>query len=151
VNGLRRLFEADALRTSRRPERFGRRLITGPEHAREEFTRLLERARRSIAIVDPKLTDPAILDLLKAKRAAGVAVTVLGQEHPGGLAPHGKMVIVDRANGRDGAGMSLSGAELDFRREVAIVVRDRATVGRCARSSSGWPSRSPGRVRPAGQ
>ena len=133
VNGLRRLFEADALRHEHaRPARFGRRLITGPEHAREEFTRLLERARRSIAIVDPKLTDPAILDLLKAKRAAGVAVTVLGREHPGGLAPHGKMVIVDRATAAMGS-MSLSALSLDFRREVAVIVRDRECVGEMAR------------------
>ena len=129
VTGLRRLFDAD----SRRPEpvrvaSFGRRLIVGPEHARREFTRLLERARRSIAIVDPKLTDPAILDLLKVKRREGVAVTVLGREHVGGLAPHGKMLIVDSSVAVIGS-MSLSALSLDFRREVAVIVRDRAQVG----------------------
>jgi cardiolipin synthase A/B len=128
VNGLQRIFAADTARPeSARPARFGRRLITGPEHARREFTRLLERARRSIAIVDPKLTDPAILDLLKAKRAAGVAVTVLTADRPGGLVPHGKMVIVDHSTAAIGS-MSLSALSLDFRREVAIVARDRAMV-----------------------
>ncbi len=129
VTGLRRLFVAD----SRRPEpvrvaSFGRRLIVGPEHARQAFTRLLERARCSIAIVDPKLTDPAILDLLKVKRREGVAVTVLGREHVGGLTPHGKMLIVDGAVAVIGS-MSLSALSLDFRREVAVIVRDRAQVG----------------------
>jgi len=129
VTGLRRLFAAD----SRRPEptrvaSFGRRLIVGPEHARQAITRLLERARRSIAIVDPKLTDPAILDLLKVKRREGVAVTVLGREHVGGLTPHGKMLIVDGAVAVIGS-MSLSALSLDFRREVAVIVRDRAQVG----------------------
>ena len=133
VSGLRRLFAAD----SRRPEParvagFGRRLIVGPEHARREFTRLLEQARRRIAIVDPKLTDPAILDLLKVKRKEGVAVTVLGREHVGGLTPHGKMVIVDGAVAVIGS-MSLSALSLDFRREVAVVVRDRARVGEMKR------------------
>jgi phosphatidylserine/phosphatidylglycerophosphate/cardiolipin synthase-like enzyme len=129
VTGLRRLFVAD----SRRPEparvaSFGRRLIVGPEHARREFTRLLERARHSIAIVDPKLTDPAILDLLKVKRKEGLAVTVLGREHVGGLTPHGKMLIVDGAVAVIGS-MSLSALSLDFRREAAVIVRDRRRVG----------------------
>ena len=129
VTGLRRLFVAD----SRRPEparaaSFGRRLIVGPEHARREFTRLLERARHSIAIVDPKLTDPAIIDLLRARRKEGVAVTVLGREHVGGLTPHGKMLIVDGAVAVIGS-MSLSALSLDFRREAAVVVRDRELVG----------------------
>jgi cardiolipin synthase len=132
VDGLRRLFAVD----SRRPEparraSFGRRLIAGPEHARREFTRLIERARRSIAIVDPKLTDPAILDLLKAKRAAGVPVRVLAREGPSGLTPHGKMLVVDGAVGVIGS-MSLSALSLDFRREVALVVRDPECVSEMA-------------------
>jgi phosphatidylserine/phosphatidylglycerophosphate/cardiolipin synthase-like enzyme len=133
VAGLRRLFEADSRRPEpTRPVRFGRRLIAGPEHARREFTRLVERARRSIAIVDPKLTDPAILDLLKAKRAAGVAVRVLGRDSMGGLVPHGKLVLVDGAVGVIGS-MSLSALSLDFRREVAVIVRDRECVGEMVR------------------
>jgi phosphatidylserine/phosphatidylglycerophosphate/cardiolipin synthase-like enzyme len=133
VAGLGRLFDADSRRPEpTRPAAFGRRLIVGPEHARHEFTRLLERARRSIAIVDPKLTDPAILDLLKAKRSAGVAVRVLGREGMGGLSAHGKMLLVDEAVGAIG-GMSLSALSLDFRREVAVIVRDRECVGEMAR------------------
>ena len=145
VTGLRRLFVAD----SRRPEparvaSFGRRLIVGPEHARREFTRLLEQARRSIAIVDPKLTDPAILDLLKVKRKEGVAVTVLGREHVGGLTPHGKMIIVDGAVAVIGS-MSLSALSLDFRREVAVIVRDRALVGEMRRVCESLAARKPAR------
>ncbi len=133
VTGLRRLFEADSSRPApTRPVGFGRRLIVGPERARREFTKLLERARHSIAIVDPKLTDPAILDLLKAKRLEGVAVTVIGREPVAGLLPHGKMVLVDDAVGAIGS-MSLSALSLDFRREVAVIVRDRAGVAEMAR------------------
>ena len=129
VNGLRTIFGVDTGRPGRaRAPRFGRRLIAGPDDARREFTRLLAGARRSIAIVDPKLTDPAILDLLKAKRDAGVAVTVLGPDGTGGLAPHGKMTVVDHSTAVIGS-MSLSALSLDFRREVAILVRDRALVG----------------------
>jgi phosphatidylserine/phosphatidylglycerophosphate/cardiolipin synthase-like enzyme len=143
VSGLRRLFIAD----SRRPEparvaSFGRRLVVGPEYARREFTRLLGRARRSIAIVDPKLTDPAILDLLKVKRREGVAVTVLGREHAGGLTPHGKMLIVDGSVAVIGS-MSLSALSLDFRREVALIVRDRAQVGEMRRVFERLAARPP--------
>ncbi len=133
VTGLRRLFVADSSRPApTRPIQFGRRLIVGPERARHEFTALLERARRSIAIVDPKLTDPAILDMLRAKRRDGVAVTVIGRERTGGLEPHGKMMVVDEAVGVIGS-MSLSALSLDFRREVAVIVRDRAGVAEMAR------------------
>jgi phosphatidylserine/phosphatidylglycerophosphate/cardiolipin synthase-like enzyme len=133
VAGLQRLFAADSERPAPTgPLRPGRRLIVGPEHARREFTRLLERARTSISIVDPKLTDPAILDLLKAKRAAGVAVKVLAREKMGALVPHGKMILVDGKVGVMGS-MSLSALSLDFRREVAVVVRDPEVVGEMTR------------------
>jgi len=143
VGGLRRLFVAD----SRKPEparaaSFGRRLIVGPEHARREFTRLLKGARRSIDIVDPKLTDPAILDLLKVRRKGGVAVTVLGRERLGGLTPHGKMLIVDGAVAVVGS-MSLSALSLDFRREAAVIVRDRAVVGEMRRVFERLAARTP--------
>jgi cardiolipin synthase len=128
VGGLRRLFEADSRRPAADlPSRLGSRLIVGPEQARRDLTRLIRGARHQIGIVDPKLTDPAIQDLLKAKRAAGVTVTVLGRDRVGAYEPHGKMMLVDGAVGVVGS-LSLSALSLDFRREVALVVRDRACV-----------------------
>jgi phosphatidylserine/phosphatidylglycerophosphate/cardiolipin synthase-like enzyme len=133
VGGLRRLFEADSRGPAASlPPRLASRLIVGPEHARRDLTRLIEGARHRIRIIDPKLTDPAILDLLKAKRAAGVTVTVLGQDALGGYVPHGKMMLVDDAVGVVGS-LSLSALSLDFRREVALVVRDQACVSRMHR------------------
>ena len=124
VGGLRRLFAADSRRPdSAPPSRLGSRLIVGPGHARRALTGLLDRARRSIRIVDPKVTDPAILDLLKTKRAEGVEVTVLGREGLRQCVPHGKMLLVDEAIGVLGS-LSLSALSLDFRREVAVVVHD---------------------------
>ena len=96
VSGLRRLFHADCGVTGGGlPKRLSTRLIIGPEHARQQFTRLIQQARRSIRIVDPKLTDSAMLALLKAKRAAGVRVTVLGRGSLAGLVSHGKMILND--------------------------------------------------------
>ena len=124
VGGLRQLFAADSLgpESSRAP-RPGGRLIVGPDHARRTLTQLLEGARRSIRIVDPKVTDPAILQLLKTKRAEGVEVTVLGREGIRHYVPHGKMLLVDDSVGALGS-LSLSALSLDFRREVAVIVRD---------------------------
>ncbi|RPJ63824.1 MAG: hypothetical protein EHM24_23855 [Acidobacteria bacterium] len=128
VEGLRRLFEGDCLgKVLSLPPRARRRLVVGPEEGRRGLTETLERGRRSIRIVDPKLTDPAILELLKAKRAAGVKVEVLGREGLRGYEPHGKMVLVDDEVGILGS-LSLSALSLDFRREVAVVVRDRACL-----------------------
>ena len=128
VTSLRRLFEADCRAPEASlPARLSRRLIIGPEHARRRLTGLLGRAHRSIRIVDPKLTDPAILDLLKAKRAAGVQVRVIGRGQMGGCRPHGKMILVDESVAVIGS-LSLSALSLDFRREVAVEVRDRVCV-----------------------
>ncbi len=124
VGGLRRLFAADSRGPeSPPPSHLGSRLIVGPEHARRALTRMLDQARHRIRIVDPKVTDPAILQLLKAKRAEGVEVTVLGREGLGQYVPHGKMLLVDAKIGVLGS-LSLSALSLDFRREVALVVRD---------------------------
>jgi phosphatidylserine/phosphatidylglycerophosphate/cardiolipin synthase-like enzyme len=128
VKGLRRLFAGDCLGQGSSLSAPARsRLIVGPEQARQALTELLANGRKSIRIVDPKLTDPAILDLLKAKRAAGVSVEVLGREGLRRYVPHGKMVLVDGKVGVLGS-LSLSALSLDFRREVAVVVRDRACL-----------------------
>ena len=128
VAGLTRLFTADC----RTPHVPGRRqvvprLIVGPDRARTALTSLIAGARRSIHLVDPRVTDPAMRMLLKAKRAEGVAVSVLGRERVGKWVPHGKMLIIDGRVGVIGS-ISLSPSALDVRREVAIVVRSRACL-----------------------
>jgi cardiolipin synthase A/B len=144
VSGLKRLFEADCRTPSASlPPRLTPRLIVGPEQARRQFTSLIKRARRSIRIVDPKLTDPAMLALLKAKRAAGVVVTVLGRGSIGGLVSHGKLMLLDESTAVIGS-LALSALCLDFRREVAVVVRDRQLVNRLNELFESLASRSPG-------
>lgn len=149
VRGLQRLFAADSRRPeSSPPSRLGSRLIVGPEHARRALTQMLDQARRSIRIVDPKVTDPAILQLLKTKRAEGVEVTVLGREGVGQRVPHGRMLLVDEAIGVLGS-LSLSALSLDFRREVAVVVHDPhclEQMDRVFRRLAGRPA--PGRAKP---
>ncbi len=124
VSGLTRLFDAD--RTSSGgplPRGLSPRLIIGPERARQQFTTLIQQARRSIRLIDPKVTDPSMVSLLKARKAAGIKVTVLGRGSIRGLATHGKLLVIDGKIAVIGS-VSLSALSLDFRREVAIVVTD---------------------------
>jgi phosphatidylserine/phosphatidylglycerophosphate/cardiolipin synthase-like enzyme len=124
VSGLQNLFETDWLAPhSSFPAGISKRLVIGPDRARTQFTDLLAGARRSIHIIDHKLTDPATLSLLKAKKAKGVEVEVLGSGQLGGLLSHGKLILVDGHTAAFGS-MSLSALSLDFRREVSVVVED---------------------------
>jgi phosphatidylserine/phosphatidylglycerophosphate/cardiolipin synthase-like enzyme len=129
VSGLRELFEVDWLAPhSTLSTQVSPRLIIGPERARVQFTALLESARRSIRIIDHKLDDAAIQALLKAKKAAGVEVQVLGEGNLGGLLAHGKLMIVDGRIAALGS-MAQTAMSLDFRREIAVTVDD----ARCVR------------------
>jgi phosphatidylserine/phosphatidylglycerophosphate/cardiolipin synthase-like enzyme len=124
VTGLQELFESDWLAPhSSFPAGISERLIIGPDRARAQLTALLEGARRSIQIIDHKLHDPAITSLLKVRKAEGVSVEVLGAGQLGGLLPHGKLILVDGHTAAFGS-MALEALSLDFRREVAVIVKD---------------------------
>lgn len=132
VSGLGRLFEADwGAPDSSFPEGLSDRLVVGPERARSQLTALLEQARESISIIDHKLEDPAMMALLEAKRGEGLTVEVLGRGALGGLLPHGKMILVDDSTAVVGS-IALSPKSLDSRREVAVVIRNRACVRQLA-------------------
>ena len=129
VGGLQRLYEADCdAPQSSFPEGLTDRLIVGPDRARAQFTALLEQARKSIRIIDPKLTDPAIVNLLRAQKAAGLTVEVLRKAKVGNLLSHGKMMVIDDQVAVIGS-ISLAALAMDFRREVALVIRDLGCVG----------------------
>jgi len=124
VGGLMQLFDADwCAPASGLPDLRSDRLIVGPEEARPRFTSLLRQAHRSIRLIDSKLSDAAMLELLKAKEKAGVAVEIRGWGALGSLVPHGKLLIVDDSTAVIGS-ISLSTLSLEFRREVAVVMRD---------------------------
>ena len=129
VAGLQKLFETDSVSPEADfPQGLTDRLIVGPDRARAQITTLLEQARRSIRIIDHKVTDPSMVALLKEKKEAGVEVKVLGSGELGGLRSHGKMILVDETIAVIGS-MALAPLSLDFRREVAIEVRDPRSVG----------------------
>lgn len=128
VSGLQRIFALDCRAAGATlPARLSPRLIVGPERARDQFTALIEHAHRSIRIIDPKLTDPTMRALLDARRRTGLTVTTLGASDLAGCEAHGKMMLIDEQTAVVGS-LSLSAIHLGFRREVAIVTRDRRSV-----------------------
>lgn len=124
VSGLRTVFDTDrnGARSAAAAD-VGDRLIVGPEEARRRFTALFESASHRIRIIDPKIDDPAMLTLLKARAAAGVTVEIRAAQGLGALRPHGKLLIIDDATAVIGS-ISLSTLALEFRRELAVVTRD---------------------------
>lgn len=128
VKGLLTLFRADSAGvplSSRRP--ISRRLIIGPERSRAEVRALIAGARKSIRILDHKLSDPDLVGLLRERRNEGIIVSVIGRQPMGAIEPHGKMMIIDEERAILGS-TALSTLSLDFRREVSVVVHQPALV-----------------------
>lgn len=137
VKEVLRLFEADANRTDFVPR--VRDLVVSPENARRRLETFLRRARTSLDIYDPQVSDDQMLALLERKAARGVRIRILGKLEKkwaaGGLdarAFPGKRLHV-RAIVRDSrrafvGSQSLRKVELDGRRELGVIIRDRAIV-----------------------
>jgi phosphatidylserine/phosphatidylglycerophosphate/cardiolipin synthase-like enzyme len=111
------------------PEQLCPRLIVGPERARRQFTEIIERAQSSIRLIDRKVSDPALTELLRGRREAGLRVDVYDAKRLCGLRSHGKVMLVDDALAIVG-GLSLNAMSLDFRREVAVTVTEPLAVAR---------------------
>jgi cardiolipin synthase len=126
VSGLRRLMAADRDRQPI-PADLSPRLIVGPERARRQFTSVIEQARSSLRLIDAKLSDPELIALLRAKRAAGVNVEIFSANRVAGLKSHGKIMVIDGRLLVVGS-LALSAMSLDFRREVSIVVEEPSAI-----------------------
>ena len=126
VGDLRRLWIADRDRQPM-PRDLSDRLIVGPERARRQFTALIEGARHSIRLIDAKLSDPDLVSLLNAKRASGMTVETFTVKRFGDLKSHGKIMLIDDETVVAGS-LALGAMSLDFRREVAIVVKESPAV-----------------------
>jgi len=126
VAGLRRLLAADR-DLQPLPQEVPSRLIMGPERARRQLTALIERATTSVRLIDAKLSDPDLVSMINARRAAGIEVEVFSGKRVAGLKSHGKILLIDDRTVVLGS-TALSTLSLDFRREVAIVVQEPTAV-----------------------
>ena len=143
VKEILRLFESDVNRTDYMPR--NRNLVVSPENARGKLEEFLRRARTSLDIYDPQVSDDQMLALLQSKAERGVKIRILGclekkWENAGfkARAFPGKRLHV-RAIVRDGrrvfvGSQSLRKLELDDRREVGLIIRDRAIVRSIAKT-----------------
>ena len=130
-----RLFEADVLRQEFEPS--GETLVVSPENAREQLATFLKRAKKSLAIWDPKVSDPGMVRILAQRAKAGVDVRLLGklakkaadircQKMPG-TRLHVRAIVRDGEEVFVGS-MSLRPLELDGRREVGLFCREAKVV-----------------------
>jgi phosphatidylserine/phosphatidylglycerophosphate/cardiolipin synthase-like enzyme len=134
-----KLFEADSLRQSYVPG--ARDFLVSPLNARERLALFLKGARRDLLIYDPKLTDPLMIRILQERARSGVEIRILGKlgKRGVGLAAakfpgrrlHVRAIIRDGARAFMGS-QSLRKLELDQRREVGLIVKDRKLIARMA-------------------
>jgi phosphatidylserine/phosphatidylglycerophosphate/cardiolipin synthase-like enzyme len=120
------------------------RLVVSPENSRDSLQRFIRKAKTELLIYDVGLTDDKMIACIKERAEAGVKVRVLGRveqkwidELPWKIKPfktmklHVRCIIRDREAGFVGS-QSLRKLELDHRREVGMITKDRRTVKQMA-------------------
>ena len=126
-----RVFDADVQRVPY--ESRSRRLIVSPTNARKELSAFIENAKRELLIYDPKISDPAMIRLLKDRQKNGVETRIIGTVTQKGsqlssrkmpqMRLHTRTMIRDRKTAFLGS-QSLRTLELDGRREVGAIFDD---------------------------
>jgi cardiolipin synthase len=137
IKELQRLFDSDANRTGYTPR--VRDLVISPENGRSRLYRFLGKARVSLDIYDPNVADDEMLALLQKKAARGVRIRIIGslekKWEKAGIASvqplrgrlHVRAIVRDSRRAFIGS-QSLRKLELDERREVGIIIRERKVV-----------------------
>lgn len=130
-----KLFEADA---TRQPYTASQdTFLVSPENARTQLARFIKSAKKQLLIYDMKVSDRQMIKLLQERVKAGVDVRIIGK-----VGKKGEGLIVDKMPGlrlhlramlRDGqdmflGSMSLRAIELDKRREVGVIVKERGAA-----------------------
>jgi phosphatidylserine/phosphatidylglycerophosphate/cardiolipin synthase-like enzyme len=119
------------------------RLVVSPENAREQLSRFIKGARRELLIYDTNLTDDRMIAILMQRASAGVKVKILGSleqkwkdtgfkvKSLRGLRLHVRAIVKDRKEAFVGS-QSLRKLELDGRREVGLITKDRRAAAQIA-------------------
>lgn len=130
-----KLFEADVMRQPYKP--VSASLVVSPLNARKQLSGFIKGAKTELSIYDPRISDPAMIGLLRDRVKAGVSVRVIGKlngnegdisvRHLDTLRLHTRSMV------RDGkmlflGSQSLREHELDQRREMGVICRDRTAV-----------------------
>lgn len=132
------------------------RVVVSPENARERLAAFIKKARQELLIYDMGLTDDPMIALLKSRAEAGVKIRVLGRVEKKWLEEltwrvrpftamklHVRCIVRDREAAFVGS-QSLRKLELDERREVGMITKDRRTVNRIVEVFAGdWKRNRP--------
>jgi cardiolipin synthase len=130
-----KLFEADVARQPYTASHDN--FLVSPENARTGLARFIKSAKKQLLIYDTKLSDRQMLKLLQERVKAGVDVRIIGKvgkrseglnaERMPGMRLHLRAMLRDGHEMFLGS-MSLRAIELDKRREVGIIVKERTAA-----------------------
>ena len=129
-----KLFEADTQRRRYTPalESF----IVSPLNTRKQLEAFLNGAKSQLLIYDPKISDAAMVRVLRDRARKGVEVKIIGRltrqaeqlmVHGSTIRLHTRTIVRDRRQVFIGS-QSLCEVELDARRELGIISHDRKVV-----------------------
>jgi phosphatidylserine/phosphatidylglycerophosphate/cardiolipin synthase-like enzyme len=152
VQEATRLFEADF---NRQPYAPGlKTFLVSPENARTLLADFLKRAKKQLLIYDVRITDSAMVRILKERARAGVEIRMMGKlnkKDPGAIVEkfpgklHARAIIQDGRKAFIGS-QSLRRLELDARREVGVIIADKRIVRQLtATFESDWALTDSGR------
>ena len=130
-----KLFEADVARQPYTANHDN--FLVSPENARTGLARFIKSAKKQLLIYDMKVSDRQMLKLLQERAKAGVDVRIIGKvgkrseglvsERMPGMRLHLRAILRDGQEMFLGS-MGLRALELDKRREVGIIVKERAAA-----------------------
>ena len=114
--------------------------VVSPANARKQLASFIKGAKKELLIYDPKLSDKAMLRLIRERLEAGVKVRVIGEvtgkwlecRKLARLRLHTRTIIRDRKQAFVGS-QSLRQLELDARREIGVIFRDASILAEMVR------------------
>jgi len=137
VQEATKLFEADSTRKPYTPQL--NNFLVSPLNARKQLAEFIRKARKELLIFDPKISDSQMVRLLIERQKAGVEIKIIGRlgKKAGGLNArrldeirlHTRTIIRDRKAAFVGS-QSLRKLELDSRRELGLIMKERGVVGK---------------------
>ncbi len=150
VREAEKLFEDDSKRQAYVAGR--KDFVVSPVNARSALAAFLKGAKKDLLIYDPEISDREMLRILQNRRDAGVEIRVIGKVSRNrlpvrtlsGLRLHTRTILRDRQQAFLGS-QSLRQMELDSRREIGVIFRNRNVVNALARTfEQDWAAAQPG-------
>ena len=134
-----KLFEADTARKPYTPQL--NNFLVSPLNARKQLAEFIRKAKKELLIYDPKISDTQMVRLLVERQKAGVEIKIIGRlgKKAGALNArrlqeirlHTRTIIRDRKDAFVGS-QSLRKLELDSRRELGLIVKERGVISKLA-------------------